>query len=174
MSKCYFFVQPSNFSRIGEIDIDGDFDYVPCKDFETDEPKENFLIFESAYTDYEDGRVYSRTCKEVITGERFGLDVKSRFNRKTGKNDVTAIISSDNVGLYSRIMPVNSIEDKPSRVSGLFFHFIDNPDHKESYCKQLKDMFEEASSYKYVYDHSVNGPSHYLRSQMRRTYKKAK
>ena len=172
--KTYFFVKPSNFSRIGEIDIDGNFEYVDYEDFETDEPKENFLIFEAGYTDFEDGRVYSKTCKELITGERFCLDIKSRLNRRTGKNDVTAIISSENIGLYSKIMSVESIEDRPSRVSGLFYHFIDNPENKESYCRQLKNMFDEASSYKYVYDHSVNGPSHYLRSQMKKTYRRTK
>ena len=34
MNKAYFFVKPSSFVRLGDINIDGEFEYVNCKDFD--------------------------------------------------------------------------------------------------------------------------------------------
>ncbi len=174
MRKEYFFVSPSNFARMGEINIDGDFDYVQFTDFKVEEPRENYLFFEVRYEYYENKRVFSPVAREVITGRRFDLKVQERKNRRTGEVDTTAVLSSEELGLYSRIMNVADIERKPSRLSGIFCHFQDHPEDKENYCWQLKEMFEEAQSYKQAYDSSIDGPSKQLTSQMKRTYRRTK
>ncbi len=174
MRKEYFFISPSNFARIGEINIDGDFDYVQFEDFKVKEPKENYLFFEVRYEFYKDKKVYSPVAREVITGRKFDLKVRDRVNRRTGNVDMTAVLSSEELGLYSRIMNVAEIERKPSRLSGIFYHFQDHPEDKEDYCFQLKEMFEEAEAFKRVYDNSIDGPSRHLTSQMKRTYRRTR
>ncbi len=174
MRKDYFFVNPSNFARIGEISIDGDYDYVQFKDFNVDEPRVNYLFFEVKYTLSEDKKIYSPVAREVITGKKFDLEVQDRRNRSTGNIETTVILVSEELGLYSKTMNINDVESKPSRLSGIFYHFRNNPDEKKDYCWQLKYMFEEARTYKHLYDNSVDGPNRYLTGEMKRTYKKTK
>lgn len=174
MNKGYFFVKPSQFVRLGDIDIDGNFEYCECEDFDVEESKENYLIFEVKYDETENGKEYARVCREKITGEVFDLDIESKVSKRTGTKVSTVILSSENLGLFSKIMPVSSIEDKPSRVSGLFYHFLDNPENRINYCKNLRNMFEEAKAYKYIYDHSIDGPSRYLSNQMKKSYRKSR
>ncbi len=174
MSKGYFFVKPSSFFRLGDIDIDGNFEYVPCQDFDVEEPRENFLIFEVEYYDNESGRDYYIVCREKVTGEKFTLDVRNRTNRKTRQIEPTIVLESSHLGLYSRVLPLDSIEDQPSRVSGLWYHFADDDEARIHYCAEMRRMFETARGKKWVYDHSVNGPTRFLNNGMRRTYKKTR
>ncbi len=173
MYKGYFLVKPSDFIRYGDVDLNGNYDYTPCKDFQVEEPRENYLVFEVKYFEFEDGEIeYAKTCREVITGEKFAIKVnKKKGKNKSSKNNTIALIS-ERVGLFTKPLLASSIDVIPSRVSGLFNYWIDNPEHKVNYCTQLKNMFEEAESYKYDYDHSVYGPSSELTRQMRRTYRK--
>ena len=171
MNKGYFLVKPSSFSRIGEINIDGEYEYVQCEDFNVTDPKENYLIFEVRYEENDGVRYYYEVCKELITRARFNLNIENRRKRKSSEEVLTAVLTSENIGLYSKVLPLESIEVKSSRVSGLIKHFIDNPEEKEQYCHWLKKMIEEANSYQKEYDDTIDGPSRRLRNQMRSAYR---
>ena len=173
MKKGYLFVRPCAFSRLGDIYIDGEYGCVRCDDFNVIDPKENFLIFEVRFDECEDGRFYLKYCKEKVTGEPFIIQVQDRYSKRAQKKLPTAIIYSERLGLTSDIMALEDIEDKSSRVSGLFYHFVENPENKEVYCNELKSMIELARRKKWIYDHSVDGPSRLLSREMRRTYRRS-
>ena len=174
MNKAYFFVKPSSFVRLGDINIDGEFEYVNCKDFEVNNPKENYMIFEVRYVDYVDGREYETTCRELVSRRRFNVDVETRINHKTNERKTTVILGSDEIGLYSDVLPLEDILVRPSRAAGLLDHFQSKPSNKRNYCKCLKEMVEEAEAFKHIYDTSIDGPSRYLVSQMKKSYKKTR
>lgn len=175
MRKEYFFVKPSRFARMGEINIDGDFEYVQFNDFKVNEPRENYIFFEVRYEYYENKKVYSSVAKEVVTGKPFKLEVRDRTSLRTGKPVPTAVLTNEELGLYSNVMGINRIEcEKLSQLSAIFRHFQENPEDKEKYCMQLREMFEEAQSYKIEYDQLVDGPSRRLTSDLRRAYRRAK
>ena len=169
MNKEYFFVKPSSFYRLGNINIDGDFEKKQCEDFKVKNPKENFIIFEVSYDKVKDVKVFSDFATEVITGKRFNLGFK-----RTEEEKLKVWLCNNELGLRSSALALESVEELPRRVSGLFFHLQDNPKEKENYCRELREMFETAKAFKTIYDRNVGGPSRYLATQMKRTYRRAK
>lgn len=174
--KEYIFIKPSKFTRYGSIDIDGNFSKIQCNDFSVSNPRENNLIFEVCYyEDIDTGlKEYDPVCKELITGKLFDFDVRNVSDHNTGNTVQCVKISSEDLGLYSRLMSIDSLVVEPRRVSGLFNHFESNPGEKVNYCRNLRNMIEEAKSYKCKYDKISNGPDRKLKGVMKKAFRKSK
>ena len=172
MSTEYFFVKPSCFSRLGNIDIDGNMDYVKCEDFKVKDEHENFILLEVRYDEFNGEKLYPSYAKEIITGKKFDMHFYDKKGAKTNEDYKTVIITNESLGLYSTELLLDDIERKPIKVSGLFYYLIDNEEEKVNYCKCLKEMFEEAAAHKYISDHTIDGPSTYLKNQIKKIYRK--
>ena len=159
MKNVYYFIKPSEFERLDDIDIDGNVAYEVCSDFEgLSDDKENTLIFV--------GRVSSsdrvpRYVTELVSGERFDVTL---LKNKKDPNITNLSLSSDTLGLYMRRgLPINLVRHEGIEATGLIYSITDVEEKEKAYCGQIKAMFDEASSYKYSYDEAVKGPSKYMR-----------
>lgn len=176
MEKGYFIIKPSDFSRLGRVDINGNYKKVNCKDFNVSNPSMNYLVFEYGYTDRLGERTYSKTAREVITGRIFKLLVST--NKRIScpgekKVDYAITMQNNELGLFTNgPLKASNIECKKSKAAGLLSYIGEDKMRSQQYCSELKEMVEEASAYKYMYNHTVNGPSRYLTSSIKKEYKR--
>ena len=173
MEKTYFLVKPSEFIRLGNIDIDGEVEEIQCEDFNVETEKENVMIFEVCYDDYYCSglRDFAPYAKEFVSGKKFKLEV---FQQR-GKGPRCINLCSEELGLYMhRAIPIEEVEVNPIKVSGLLMYLQKNPDERAQYYYELREMLETAKAFKNIYDNSVYGPSRYVTKETRRSYKKTK
>ena len=169
MKKAYFMVRPSDFLIYGGVDKEGNTTYQNSKDFEVEDSGEDFVIFEAYYEEGNNGRRYSNQVREMITNRPFELQVIKAHS----KEGDSLLINSEKYGLFQkRALKISEAEVKPIRVSGLLNYFTKNEEASKQYYHELGEFFENARAYKYIYDHSIGGPSDYLVRNVRRDYKR--
>ncbi|MBR4179010.1 MAG: hypothetical protein IKR57_06670 [Bacilli bacterium] len=171
MNKTYFFVKPSEFNRYGQIDIDGKVDEVQCSDFDMPNEKENVMIFEAYYDDYNGHRDFVPYVRHIGSNKKFKLEV---FKLR-GKGPTCINIYSEKLGLYmENALPIGNVEVDGIKVSGLLMHLQENPEEKAKYAYEIREMIETAEAFKHIYDNSVDGPSRYIKNETIKAYRRAK
>ena len=171
MMKTYFLIKPSEFTRLGDIDWDGNVKEIQCENFKVPDERENVLIFEAYY----DG-LYSNGDKnfvpyviEFVSGRKFNLELF--YSKKNGTRCLN--ISSEELGLYmQREIPIKEVEVSPLKVSGLLMYLEQRPEESGQYFYELREMFEIAQAFQHIYLTSVDGPSKFITKRIRNGFKK--
>ena len=174
LEKTYFFIKPSEFKRLGNIDIDGNVEEIQCPDFHMPNEKENVLVFEAYYDDYYRSglRDFEPYVKLFGTKKKFKLEIF----KPRGKNQPRCLnIYSEELGLYmERSIPIHEVEKTGLQASGLLMYIQENEEDKLRYAYEIREMLETAQAFKHIYDNCVCGPSNYIKSSANKAYKRAK
>ena len=129
----YLMMKPSDFWRLDQVDIDGNYPHVEFEDFDVD-PNFNCLVVE----------VLDNKAKELLTGEMFQVYVDAYTDGIQ--------LRSNNIGMYSKIKSMKECTIKPSKASGIIYHLRDDAELLRSYADQLNEMMDVSSYYKDLYD----------------------
>ena len=172
MERGYFFVQPSCFSRYGDVDINGESEIIPCENFSKKDRKEDVIIFTFEFESDGEGETYPSTCTELISKNRFYLEYNEC--KMAGSPGYYVTFTSEDFGLESIPLPLTAIDVEPKRAYGLINSFEQRPELKKAYCGCLKEFFATAKAFKHIHDCAEAGVSKYQLARMRRAYKRAR
>lgn len=160
--KKYFLVRPSCFWLNDSVNIDGEFPKAYVQDFnisenETVQSALNFLIFEVPCWEVNGKVGYGNEAREIVSKNKYTLNVGVNIN-----GEEIAELHSDYLGLYMiQPLKIDSIECKPSKVSGLVNYLNDNKKDFLNYKRALNSLIEYSRFHKELYDETVSGPSKY-------------
>ena len=172
MKKAFLMVRPNDFLIYGDIGRDGQTQYYESNSFNVEATEEDFVIFEAYYNDTPGGRAFTGVVREMVTGAYYNMQT---FRGQSPTDEIGVQIYSNELGLFQKnVLPISEVEVAPIRVSGLFNYFYDNKEAANRYYWELGEFYENARAYKYIYDHSVNGPSDYFIKAVRKGYRHRK
>ena len=168
----YFLIKPSNFSRLGEVNIDGEYEEVINTDFSISSDaninsKLNYLIFEVPCKEKGKDILLGKKATEIFTGNKFDIE----YYESNEKNGLEAALNCDDIGLFMvDALNVDDMIVEGAKVSGMLKYMKEHEAEYKNYCVSLNQMIEASTFHNDQYNETVLGPSRSTKRELRKGF----